>query len=85
MTEILLPALFGLLGGLIRAIVGIFKHYKINKKTKFNLTYLLITIIISGIIGALASAAFSTDYIINLAIGYAGIDFLEGLLKIIKK
>ncbi len=85
MNLLLNAAIFGLLGGLIRALVGILKYYKINKKTKLKPAYLLVTITISAIIGIITSTALSTNYIVNLVVGYAGIDFLENLVKIIKK
>ena len=85
MANLLIPALFGLLGGLIRGVVGLLKHYRINTKTKFKTTYFIITLIASGIIGALVSLSLSTNYFVNLLAGYAGIDLLENLLKIGKK
>lgn len=85
MADLFLSTLFGLVGGLIRAVVGIVKHYKINKKTKFKPIYFIITLIASAIIGALVSLSLSTNYFVNLMAGYAGIDLLENLLKIGKK
>ena len=85
MNLVFQAALFGLLGGLIRAFVGIIKQSRISKKKKFKPYYLTITLIVSALIGAIASAAFSTNSLINLIIGYAGIDLLDNLLKIIKK
>ncbi len=86
MSELIIAALFGLLGGSIRALMGILKHYKVNKKEKFKLTYLLITLVISALIGAVTSTSLTTNHLINLVIGYAGIDFLESIVKLtIKK
>ncbi len=86
MSELIIAALFGLLGGAIRALMGILKHYKINKKAKFKFTYLWITLIISGLRGAVTSTSLTTNHLINLVVGYAGIDFLESLMKLtIKK
>ncbi len=85
MAELMAAALFGLLGGIIRAVVGILKHYRADKKTKLRPYYLISTLIISAAIGLVASVALSTNYIINLVAGYAGIDLLEGLLKIAAK
>ena len=35
MSVIITAAIFGLLGGLLRSVVGITKHYRAKKKTKF--------------------------------------------------
>lgn len=85
MANLFVAGLFGLVGGLIRALVGLLKHYRIERKTKFKLDYFVVTLIISALIGTLLSLAFSTNYLINLVVGYAGIDLLDNLLKITKK
>lgn len=85
MVNLLIPALFGLLGGLIRGIVGLLKYYRISTKTNFKITYFVITLILSAIIGMVISTALSANYLVNLIAGYAGIDLLENLMKIVKK
>ncbi len=85
MVNLLIPALFGLLGGLLRAIVGFLKHYRISNKTKFKTTYFILTLIFSALIGMIISTALSANYLVNLIAGYAGIDILENFMKIIKK
>jgi hypothetical protein len=85
MNDLIFPALFGLLGGLIRAAVGITKAFRLNKKTKLKINYLIMTLILSGILGLITSIAFSSNYFINLIIGYAGIDFIDNMIKITKK
>ena len=84
MAPLILAASFGLAGGFIRALVGIIKHRR-SEKSKFRADYFVLTLIISATIGMFLSLAFATNYIINLAVGYAGIDLLENLLKIVKK
>lgn len=86
MSEIIIAALFGLLGGAIRASIGILKHLRSHNKTKkFKTKYLITTLIVSAIIGLITSLGLTTNHLINIVIGYAGIDFLESLLKIVKK
>ena len=85
MEVILNAAVFGLLGGLIRALVGLLKNRRIKNKLKFKPVYFLITIAIAGIIGAVTSVALSTNYTLNLVAGYAGIDLLENLVRLITK
>ncbi len=85
MSVIYTAALFGLIGGLIRALMGILKHYRITKTAKFKPAYLTITLILSAVIGMLVSVSISTNYLLNLVAGYAGIDFLENIIKISKR
>ena len=85
MQQIIISGLFGLMGGLIRALIGIIKNKRLKNKIKFKPSYLIITLIISAIIGMLTSTAFITNNLISLVIGYAGIDLLDNILKIIKR
>ena len=85
MSEMITAALFGLLGGTIRAVVGLIKYYRIKKSKKLKIKYLIITLIISGIIGMITSLSLSTNHLLNLVAGYAGIDLLENIVKMIKK
>jgi len=85
MVNLVVAALFGLLGGLLRAIVGFIKNYRIKRNIKFKFNYFVITIIISAFIGMLLSLAFATNYLVYLIVGYAGIDLLENLVKISKR
>ena len=85
MAALLTAALFGLLGGLIRAVVGLLKHHRTKNKTKFKPYYLITTLVIAGAIGTVTSLALTSNHLINLIAGYAGIDLLEGMLKIIRK
>lgn len=74
---------FGVLGGLIRALVGILKYLKTSKQiTSFKLWYLISTLVISGIVGGFAGALVENNWKIASLAGYAGVDFLEGLYKI---
>lgn len=79
MDGLVTSSIFGLLGGIARAVVGTLKALK-NKK-KFRLNYFLLTVIGSGIIGLIAGT-LSPEPKIALAAGYAGTDFLEGLYKL---
>lgn len=85
MASLVLAALFGLTGGLLRAVVGIIKHRRIAKKAKIKIQYFLVTLIISALIGSLLSLAFAANYLVYLVVGYAGIDLLENIIKIAKK
>lgn len=86
MAEIIIAALFGLLGGTIRAVVGILKYYRVNKKNKkLKIAYLLTSLILAAAIGAVTSLSITTNHLVNLVVGYAGIDFLESLVKITTK
>jgi len=85
MNEIIIAGLLGLLGGLARAFFGLLKHYRIDMKTKFIPSYLIITLVGAGVIGIFVSLLLSTNYFLSLVAGYAGIDIIEGLVKAYKK
>ncbi|MBS3168313.1 hypothetical protein J4216_04265 [Candidatus Woesearchaeota archaeon] len=85
MVEILITTLFGLLGGLLRTLVGIAKKKRIHKKEKLHPIHLIVTILIAGLIGALTPLALETNNFITFVVGYMGIDLLENIVKIIKK
>ncbi len=83
--SLILPILFGALGGFVRALVGIAKYFEKNKKDqKFRLGYVLYTIFIAALVGGIAGIFANGDWKLALIVGYAGTDFLEGLYKIKK-
>lgn len=94
MYELILIAGFG--GGAIRGLVGFIKHQYSYKDVKFNLSYFLSMMFLSGIIGVAVSASVKEVGITFLGsgnvtpalafiIGYAGGDFIENIYKIIVK
>lgn len=72
----------GMLGGVIRAVIGLFKSMAVKRKIYWP--YWLITIIISGLIGILTGIVFSFDPRLSILAGYAGTDILEGIYKSFK-
>ena len=85
MNNLLLAGLFGFIGGLTRAFVGILKHRLPKKKGKFKPAELIFTIIASGIIGLFCGLLVATDFKLSLLAGYARTDLIEGIYKIRKK
>jgi len=83
--EILLLTLFGIFGGIVRAIVGLFKHKVFTGKEKFNSSKFWFTIIISGLIGMFCALLTIEDYRIALLAGYAGTDLIQGIYRTVKK
>ena len=74
---------FGVLGGVIRALVGISKYYEKNKKEKrIRFGYLSFSLLVSALVGGVAGALVGFDWRFAIVAGYAGADFLEGLYKI---
>ena len=84
----------GLIGGVIRGLVGYVKYRSSYKNTPFMLGYFLFSVGVSGVVGLLA--AWVTEDLgitflgletitpaIALIIGYAGGDFIENLFKIL--
>ncbi len=74
--------LSGLLGGIIRGLVGFVKNKTIEKANNFKPSYFVVTILISGIVGAAAGILADTEWQISFLAGYAGTDFIENLYKI---
>lgn len=85
--EILLSSiLFGILGGLVRALVGIVKYFEKNKKEqKIRFWHLAFSLFVAALVGGVAGAIAGGDWRLAVIAGYAGTDFLEGLYKIRKK
>jgi len=83
MENLLQPIIFGILGGLLRALVGIVKYFEKNKRQKeFGIWYLVFSLIVSAIVGAVAGVMANTEPKFAFIAGYAGTDFIEGLYKI---
>ena len=92
--EIVLLA--GLVGGLIRGLVGFIKHQYSYKEVPFDLPYFVTMMVISGIVGGVATLSVqelgmsflgvaTLSPAMAVIIGYAGGDFLENVYKIILK
>ena len=71
---------FGLAGGIVRAVVGLFKN-KVFTKSKFKKGRFLFTLIGSGLIGGFCALLTIADYRIPLLAGYAGTDLIEGIYR----
>lgn len=75
--------LFGILGGLVRGVVGITKYMEQNRKNGvLDLRYLLFSLAVAGFVGGIAGALAGSDRSFAFLAGYAGTDFLESLYKI---
>jgi uncharacterized membrane protein YfcA len=86
MEKYLIYVLSGFLGGIIRGLVGFVKNKTIEKADRFKPSYFVVTLLISGIVGAAAGALADTEWQVSFLAGYAGTDFIENLYKIkIKK
>lgn len=84
----------GLLGGVLRGLVGYVKYRSSYKNTPFMPGYFAFSVSISGIVGLLAAWVTQDLGItflglekitpaIAIIIGYAGGDFIENLFKIL--
>ncbi len=69
----------GLLGGLVRAVYGVFKT--VSKGSAINIPYFVVTLIISTLIGGLLGIVFDVDYKVAALSGYVGTDILENVFK----
>lgn len=86
METILSSILLGILGGFVRALVGIVKYFEKNKaEQKIRFWYLAFSLFVAALVGGIAGAISGGDWRLAIIAGYAGTDFLEGLYKIKKK
>ena len=83
MAQMLFFAGLGLLGGLTRAIYGLYKTVGAGKTVKWK--YFIITLVVSAAIGALLGLSFNVDHRVSLLAGYVGTDVLENLAKAVNK
>lgn len=83
-TEITLAhILTGLIGGLIRALVGITKSSTFTpEQFKFQWNYFAFSLLVSAIVGVMSGIIADGDWRVSLLAGYAGTDFLEGLYRL---
>ncbi|MDO8451358.1 MAG: hypothetical protein Q7S76_00635 [bacterium] len=73
----------GLIGGLIRALVGITKSKTFTPKTfRLDWQYFAVSLFVSAVVGVMAGIIADNDWRTSLLAGYAGTDFLENLYKI---
>lgn len=73
----------GLIGGLLRGILGISKDLITKKEDSINYGYFFLSLTVSVAIGIIAASFWPEgDFRIALLAGYAGSDFLEGLFKL---
>ena len=82
MEKILIYLIAGFLGGIVRGLVGFIKNKTLEKANHFKPQYFLMTILISGIVGAAAGILADTEWQVSFLAGYAGTDFIENLNKI---
>lgn len=73
----------GLIGGLIRGLVGIIKNQAVTpEKFTFQWKYFTASMFVSAVVGVMAGIIANNDWRISLLAGYAGTDFLEGLYRL---
>lgn len=84
-SQIIFILLAGALGGALRGVLGIAKEMVAKKDAQVNWPWFWVSILIAGILGIITATFFMDDLRIALIGGYAGSDFLEGLMKIVLK
>jgi uncharacterized membrane protein HdeD (DUF308 family) len=72
----------GAMGGILRGVLGIAKDLALKKEETINWGWLLISVLISAILGAVVATFFNGEGVMALLGGYSGADFVEGLMKI---
>lgn len=81
MVDIIPSLFFGLVGGLVRASVGLLKLKKL-KTEPFQIAYLASTLIGAAVVGLFVGLVIATDFKLSLLAGYAGTDFIESMYKL---
>ena len=82
-SVILVQALAGASGGLVRALVGITKSQTFNPETfTFQWKIFGFTILVSMLTGLMSGLILNVDWRMSLLAGYAGSDLLESLYKL---
>lgn len=76
---IMLCGFFGAIGGLTRAVMGLWKA--LSHKRAILWQYWIMTVLISLVIGIFLGFLMSPDYKVAMLAGYAGTDILEGVVK----
>lgn len=75
--------LTGLIGGLVRGLVGVYKSQTLTpEKFQFHWQYFAFTMLVSAIVGVMAGLIADGDWRTSLLAGYAGTDFLESLYRL---
>ncbi len=82
LTELLLPAVLGGIGGLTRGVIGLLKALSLRRRIIWS--YYFITVVVAAVIGVFVGIIFNFDYRLSLLAGYAGTDILEGIYKSFK-
>ncbi len=82
MEHLLIGALLGGAGGLLRSLVGLGKSIAAKRRIRWG--YFFITVILAVIIGLVLGTLTAVSRPISFLAGYSGTDILEGLGKIIK-
>lgn len=81
-NPLLVGAILGGAGGLLRALVGLGKS--IAAKRRIRWPYFVVTVLIAVVIGLVLGTITSVSKPIAFLAGYGGTDVLEGLGKMIK-
>jgi len=84
MTDVTLSHIItGLIGGLIRAFVGITKDKTITpEQFKLQWKYFGFSLLVGAVVGVVSAIIADDDWRISLLAGYAGTDFLESLYRL---
>jgi fluoride ion exporter CrcB/FEX len=79
---LLLPAILGGIGGLVRGFIGLLKALSMRRRILWG--YYAITVVIAVVIGIFTGIVFNYDWRLSLLAGYAGTDIIEGIYKSFK-
>lgn len=75
-NEVVLFAGFGMIGGIVRFLIGILKNYQTDRK--MNKKMMLLYFISLSIMGAFSGIVLGLGRIISFLGGYAAVDLMDG-------
>ena len=78
---ILYTALPGMIGGLVRGLIGVSKHV-IRDKEPFHFSKLFFSVLLAVLVGSVAAILTEGDWRVVLLAGFTGSDVLDSLSKV---
>ena len=78
-NEVILFAGFGMIGGILRFLIGILKNYQTDRK--MNKKMMLLYFISLSIIGAFSGIVLGLGKILSFLGGYAAVDLMDGYYR----
>lgn len=83
MNEILLAAMFGIIGAVVRVLITSLQLTQLKQKIQYSGFIVYVAVVLS--VGAFSGIILSYGKVLSFLAGYAGLDLIEGYYKVFKK